>query len=98
MGMRGGQDQRPEVREVEPEGELAPKHAAGFSRPSSGYDLDTAHPVGARRLKEMHERMEAALGGAAVEIQTPCRRELAGTESLPSGVIHTRRLQANRDR
>ena len=43
MRMRGGEDQRAEVRQVQPQRQLAPQYAA-----LAGDDLDAAQPLGVR--------------------------------------------------
>ena len=97
MRMRGGQNYRPQLGEIEPERQLAAENPARFPDASPGDDLDASQAVSLRGIKEAGERVEGALGCAAMQVERARGGKLARAKSLPGRVINTGRLQADDD-
>ena len=67
MGCR--QYQRPQPRQVQPERQLPPDHAAGPRHCRARDDLDAAHVIGRGGVQEALQRVIRRLGRLAVQIQ-----------------------------
>ena len=96
--MHRGQHQRANVRQIEPQCELAPKHAAVLAIASAGHDLHAAHAVGMGGMQKPSQRVKCLLRGHTMQIEPPRAGQLAAAKSLPAGGIDAGRLTAHAGR
>jgi hypothetical protein len=98
MRVSRSQDHPPQLRQIEPQRELAAQYAAGFPGAPAGDDLDAAHALGPRGVEEIRQRMKRALRRAPVQIECSHRGKLAAAKTLPRRSIHASRMNPDRDR
>jgi hypothetical protein len=89
------QNERAQGWQIKPQRQFAPEHTAGFARTSAGDDFDAADMIGMGGMEEGVQRMEGALGGASMQIQSAGRGELAGPKPVPAGIIQSAGLRAD---
>jgi hypothetical protein len=94
--VRRAQYQRPDLRLVQPEGELAPDRTTGFSIAAPGDDLDAAQPFRMGVAEEADQGTMGVLHCHPVQIQSADGRQLAGAKTLPCRRIQTSGLVAER--
>ncbi len=96
--MHRGQHQRADVRQIEPQRELSPEHAAvlAIAPPSDDFDAPEAIVVG--RAEERSQRMKRLLRGHAMQIEFPVAGEFAAAKTLPNGGIDSGGLTPHAER
>lgn len=98
MGVRGGQDQRPERGQVQPVRQFAADDAAMFTGAAAGDDFDAAQLLGVGGVQETLERVEGRLGCSAVQIQRAGSREFSCAEAVPTRLVEASGVLAGDER
>ncbi len=96
--MRGRQDQRADLRQIEPQWKFPSQHAAFFPAAATGHDLHAAQTVGLRGAQKGPQRLKRMVRGHAVQIELTGAFQFPALKSPPGRSIDTGRLTADTNR